>query len=123
MKLKIIPPKILISTEYYPLNQQNYHDPNYVLTLSQDAADFLVEQNGFNLYGTSWKSSDYNPGSPNRPIHNTIFKKAVILENLNLKNVPSGIYFMCAFPIPLENASESPVVPVLFNMNEININI
>src|SRR5690606_17009643 len=78
-QLKSIPKKILISTEFYPLNNNGYHDPNYVLTLSQEAADLLISLDGFHLYGTSWKSSDFNPGQPERPIHNTLFKKAGIL--------------------------------------------
>jgi kynurenine formamidase len=116
---KSIPNKILISTDFYPLNNDGYHDPNYVLTLSQKAADYLVSLDGFHLYGTSWKSSDFNPGKPERLIHNTLFKKAGILENLDLKNVPEGIYFIAAFPLPLGEASESPVVPVLFTKEEL----
>lgn len=118
---KTSPNKILISTEFYPLNNDGYHDPNYVLTLSQEAADYLISLDGFLLYGTSWKSSDYNPGSSERPIHNTLFKKAGILENLDLKDVPEGIYFIVAFPLPLAEASESPVVPVLFTKEELVI--
>jgi arylformamidase len=116
---KTIPNKILISTDFYPLNNDGYHDPNYVLTLSQEAADYLISLKEFHLYGTSWKSSDYNSGRTERPIHNTLFKKAGILENLDLKNVPEGIYFIAAFPLPLEEASESPVVPVLFTKEEL----
>lgn len=116
---KTIQNKILISTDFYPLNNDGYHDPNYVLTLSQEAADYLISLDGFHLYGTSWKSSDFNPGKSERPIHNTLFKKAGILENLNLKNVPEGIYFIAAFPLPLGDASESPVVPVLFTKEEL----
>jgi kynurenine formamidase len=116
---KAVPIKILISSDFYPLNSDGYHDPNYVLTLSQEAADYLISLDGFHLYGTSWKSSDFNPGRPERPIHNTLFKKAGILENLDLKNVPEGIYFIAAFPLPLGEASESPVVPVLFTKEEL----
>lgn len=111
--------KVLVSTEFYPVNENGYHDPNYVLTLSQEAADFLVSLKGFHLYGTSWKSSDFNSGRSERPIHNTLFSKAGILENLDLKIVPEGWYFLTAFPLPLENASESPVVPVLFTKEEL----
>ena len=119
LEITVLPNKILISTDFYPLNGQGYHDPNYVLTLSQEAADFLVSIPDFNLYGTSWKSSDFNPGKPDRPIHNTLFQKALILENLNLNVVPEGIYFMSAFPLPFKDASESPVVPVLFTKDEL----
>lgn len=119
MKLKSIPPKILITSENYPVNSEGYHDPNYVLTLSNDAAEYLVHIDGFHLYGTSWKSSDYSPGSLERPIHNKIFTKGIILENLKLENISEGIYFMNAFPLPISNASESPVVPVLFDFEEL----
>jgi arylformamidase len=119
LRLETLPNKVLISTNEHPVNEQGYHDPNYVLTLSQEAADFLISQEDFDLYGTSWKSSDFNPGSPERPIHNTLFQKALILENLDLKIVPEGIYFMSAFPLPFKDASESPVVPVLFTKDEI----
>lgn len=119
LKGKKTPQKILISTDFYPLNNDGYHNPNYVLTLSQEAADYLISLDGFHLYGTSWKSSDFNPGKPERPIHNTLFKKAGILENLALENVPEGSYFMTAFPLPLGEASESPVVPVLFTKEEL----
>lgn len=111
--------KLLITTEFYPINKSGYHDPNYVLTLSQKAADFLISCEDFNLYGTSWKSSDFNPGKVERPIHDTLFKKALILENLHLKDVPEGEYFISAFPLPLKGASESPVVPVLFMKEEV----
>ncbi len=59
------------------------------------------------------------PGSKQRPIHNTLFQKAVILECLDLAQVPEGRYFMSAFPIPLEGASEAPVCPVLFTANDL----
>jgi arylformamidase len=119
LKINQLPKRILITTEKYPLNKEGYHDPNYVLTLSQSAADYLVSNSSLLMYGTSWKSSDFNPGKAERPIHNTIFASALILENLNLKDVPEGIYFMVAFPLPLKDASESPVVPVLFEKDEI----
>jgi arylformamidase len=111
--------KIIITTENTLINKDGFHNPNYVLTLSQSAADYLISIPNFNLYGTSWKSSDYSPNSKERPIHKTLFKKAIILECLKLDHVPEGEYFLVAFPLPLEGASESPVVPVLFSKNEI----
>lgn len=117
--LKDMPAKILITTNNYPENAQGFHDPKYVLTLSLEAAIFLTSKTNFNLYGTSWKSSDYQHGKSDRPIHNQLFTKAVILENLKLNQVPEGIYFMTAFPIPLFGSSESPVVPTLFTYEEL----
>ena len=108
------PGKILLTTENYPITSYGYHDPNYVLTLSQEAADYLVSLDNFNLYGTTWRSSDFKPGSPERPIHKTLFKKAVILECVDLSKVPEGIYHINAFPLRIEGASESPACPILF---------
>ncbi len=112
-KFDSIPSKIIISTENHPIIDSGFHDPNYVLTLSQEAADFLVSLPNFHMYGTSWKSSDFKPGSKERPIHNTLFQKAYIVENLILDQVPQGIYDYTGIPLNLEGASESPVMPIL----------
>lgn len=117
---KPFPGKILLTSEYYPENDHGYHKPECILTLSQEAADYLLAFSNFNLYGTSWKSSDYKPGSPERPIHKTLFQKAVILECLCLNHVPEGIYFLSSFPLKIKGASESPACPVLFTKEELN---
>lgn len=116
---ELIPDRLLLSLESLPETTIGLHDPNFVLILSKDAAEYLVSNKNFSLYGTSWKSSDFMPGSKERPIHNTLFESAVIMECLDLKNVPEGQYFMNAFPIPLEGASESPVCPVLYTKEEV----
>jgi len=113
------PEKLILTIDNYKKNKDGYHDPNYVLTLSLEAANWLIAGEKFNLYGTSWKSSDFKPGSMERPIHNVLFQKAVILELLDLENVPAGDYFMVAYPIRIQGASESPVTPVLFGHDEI----
>jgi arylformamidase len=121
LKGRNFPGKILLTTDNYPENEFNFHDPNFVLTISPDAAEYLNSFENFNLYGTSWKSSDYNPGSTDRPIHKLLFKKAIILELLSLNQVPEGIYFLSSPPIYLEGASESPVSPMLFTNEELAI--
>lgn len=114
-----VPKKLLLTTDEYKKNNDGFHDPNFVLTLSQEASDWLVESSEFNLYGTSWKSSDFLPGSSERPIHKTLFKQAIILENLDLENVPEGEYLLNCYPIRIKGASESPVTPVLFTKEEL----
>lgn len=114
-----IPERVLISVKDLPETSYQLHDPNYVLILSQEAAEYLISNEHFALYGTSWKSTDFNPGKSERPIHNTIFKRALILECLDLKNVKEGHYFLSSFPLPLNGASESPVCPVLFEASEV----
>lgn len=114
-----IPAKLLLTTDHYVKNKNGFHDPNYVLTLSQEAADWLTSEPQFNLYGTSWKSTDYAPGSMERPVHKKIFKQAAILELLDLENVPEGEYFLNCFPLRIKDSSESPVTPVLFTKDEL----
>ncbi len=111
--------KVLISFDHVEENEFGYHNPDLVLTLSLEAAQYLTSLEGFNLFGTSWKSSDFMPGSTERPIHNELFKKALILENINLNQVPEGEYFINCFPLNLEGASESPVTAVLFETDEL----
>lgn len=116
---ELIPDRLLLTVDSIPLNSRGLHNQNDVLLLSLEAAEYLISNSNFSLYGTSWKSSDFMPGSKERPIHNTLFKRAMIMECLDLKHVPEGQYFLNAFPIPLEGASESPVCPVLFTKEEL----
>lgn len=120
-KFKFTPSKVLITTDNYVADDNGYHDERYILTLNVEAASYLVEQETFNGFGTSWKSTDYQPGKQGRPIHNIIFKKGLIFECLDLKNVPEGKYFFSGFPLRLENSSESPLCPVLFSESEISL--
>src|SRR5690606_38202472 len=102
--------------------ENSFHDPNFVLTLSLEAANWLTSSTDFNLYGTSWKSSDYKPGSAERPIHNKLFEKCIILECLELSSVPEGEYFLVTFPLYIKGASESLVPPTLFTYDELTNN-
>lgn len=115
-----LPAKLILSVEDLPVTSNGTHDPNFVLVLSQESADYLISNQAFNLYGTSWKSSDFQPNSSLRPIHNTLFQQAVIFECLDLAKVPQGNYIFMGFPLPLVGASESPVCPVLFSKTELS---
>jgi kynurenine formamidase len=110
---------ITIDDHFLPRNSKNLHDPNYVVTLSEEAAIFLISYGGFNAFLTSWKSSDFMPGKRERPIHDILFQKAIIFECLTFVGVPEGKYFFNGFPLPLKNSSESPCCPVFLNWNEI----
>lgn len=113
------PDRILVAPEHYPDNASDQHDPRYAFTLSVEAAEWLDSNQNFKLLGTSWKSTDFQPGSRERPIHKIIFRKALIMECLALSEVPAGKYFLSAFPLPLDGASESPVCPVLFTKDDL----
>jgi arylformamidase len=116
--LSNIPDRLLITTDFYPKNEYGFHDPNYILTLSEDSARWLAD-GGLKLYGTSWKSSDYQPGSMKRPIHNILFESAIILECLDLSVVPEGDYYIFCNPVNIEGSSEVPVNPLLLSKDEL----
>lgn len=111
--------KILITADGTPRDEDGFHATHHVLVLDESAARLLVERPNFDLFGTSYRSTDYQPASTHRPIHNTIFQRAVILEYLDLNDVPSGRYFLSAFPVRLAGATESPATPVLYTQDEI----
>ncbi|MCB0353624.1 MAG: hypothetical protein KDD64_08875 [Bdellovibrionales bacterium] len=115
-----VPEKLILTADAAPVDEWGFCDPNYVLVLDEEAAEFLVSSPAFNAYGTSWKSTDFQPGSRERPIHKILFRQALLFEYLKLVDVPEGEYFLSAFPLFLENASESPLTPVLFSRGEID---
>ena len=115
------PEKLLLTYEGAP--PDFYSSLHQAMTLSLEAAEWLTSQPQFNLFGTIWRSTDFQPGSRERPIHKTLFRQAGIIECLDLTEVPEGEYFLSAFPIPLDGATESPVCPVLFRSNEVRASI
>ena len=115
------PDKLIISAKAVALNQFGYHDPNYIFVLTSEAASWLCSNARFNAFGTSWKSSDFEPGSRERPVHKILLAQAILLEYLITWHVPEGEYFMAAFPLLIRGASESPLTPVLFNYAELDL--
>lgn len=113
------PAKLLLSLRDLPVDERGQHAPGHALTLSREAAAWLLTNAQFNAYGTSYKSTDFQPGRRERPIHDLLFTQAAILECLDLGAVPEGLYFLTAFPLRLAGASESPVCPVLFERDEL----
>lgn len=122
LKTKVIPKKLLFTTENYPENEFGYHKENYVLIISDELARHLVEKYSIHLFGTSWKSSDYKPGSKERPVHKALLNDGIIFELLNLKHVPEGNYFFMGFPLLIDSTSESPVSPILISYDELGLN-
>ncbi len=115
-----IPEKLFVTAAKARFDIGGQHDPSQILVPSIEAANFLVSNPKFNAYGTSWKSSDYEPGSRERPVHKILLKQALLFECLKMDHIPEGIYFLSAFPLPLEGASESPLMPVLFDRKELS---
>lgn len=114
------PDKLILTLAELPQTAHGQHDPAQALTLAEEAAQWLLANPRFNAYLTSWKSTDFQPGSRARPIHRLLLPRAAVFECLDLRAVPEGRYFLSAFPLPLAGASESPVCPVLFTAEEIS---
>ncbi|WKZ57677.1 MAG: hypothetical protein QY326_03150 [Bdellovibrionota bacterium] len=113
-----VPEKLFITARDVPRTKHGFHDSRFVLVLSESAAHWLASNPRFNAFGTSWKSSDFEPASRNRPVHRILLRQALLFEQLKLDHVPEGQYFLSAFPLPLEGASESPCTPVLFEKSD-----
>lgn len=113
------PGKLILSLAELPATADGLHDPACALTLADDAVDWLLANPRFDAYLTSWKSTDFQPGSRARPIHRKLLPRAAVFECLDVAAVPEGRYFLSAFPLPLAGASESPVCPVLFRFDEL----
>ena len=77
-----------------------------VAALAQKLADM-----GIKLAGTQQQSFD---GKDSLAVHGIFARAGVyLLENLVLKNVDEGKYFLCALPLKAEGAEASPVRAVL----------
>lgn len=112
--------KILLTVEDARVDGDGHHAVDDVLVLSPAAAQLLVDRPRFDLFGTSWRSCDHRPGSDERPVHRILFERALVLEYLDLRDVPAGRYFLAAFPVRLAGATESPLTPVLFRADELS---
>lgn len=113
------PSRLLLTADGIPAHPDLGHDPDWVLVLQEDAARWLVSSPAFVLFGTSWKSTDFMPGSRERPIHKILFEKAILFECLDLLPVPPGEYFWVGAPLRLVGASEAPACPLLFRKEEL----
>jgi kynurenine formamidase len=111
--------KILLTADDTPVDADGFHAADHPLVLAEDAAQLLLARPRFDLFGTSYRSTDHRPGSAERPIHRALFERAVLLEYLDLRGVPAGRYLLVAFPVRLAGATEAPVTPVLFTPDEL----
>ena len=114
-----LPEKLFITLADCPYTEDGFQDANSVLILNEESAELLMSNPEFNAFGTTWKSSDFMPGSRERPIHKILLRQAVLFECLNLQNVPEGEYFLSGFPLRLDGATESPATVVLYDYREL----
>lgn len=80
--------------------------------LSQAAAEFCVKR-GIRLVGIDYVSTD-NPLDEGAPTHRRLLgSNILILENINLKDVPPGRYTLFCLPLKIKGSEGSPVRAIL----------
>lgn len=90
--------------------------PSLIPTLATDVAAWLGQQ-GVCLIGVDLPSVD-QVDSKTLPIHHALDAANIaILENLDLRLVPAGVYELIALPLRIEGADGSPVRAVLLERN------
>lgn len=81
--------------------------------LSKEAAEWLVQRN-VRLVGIDYLSVDALDGD--NPCHKALLAAGVIiLEGLNLGDVPAGSYLLVALPLKVKNCDGSPLRVVLLD--------
>jgi len=103
-------PRLLVRTPAasYPVSQfpTDYPYP------SPELAAFLGEQGVF-LYGTDAPSMDH-VNSKTLPGHHAMLRNEIaILEGLDLRQAPDGLYELVAFPLKIAGGDGSPIRAVL----------
>jgi arylformamidase len=76
--------------------------------MTLEALEACLEE-GVTLFGfDSWTAE--NPNGEGSPLHHRSFSAdALILEGLNLNNVPEGHFSLVALPLSIEKVDGSPV--------------
>lgn len=102
--------RLLIKTETSDLDGETW--PEGFLTLTPAVAEFLADQ-GLTLVGLDTPSVD-PPRSKTLDAHRILARHGVVhLENLWLRDVPPGHYWLSALPLRLEGLDAAPVRAVL----------
>ena len=102
--------RILIKTGAWP---DAARFPDFVPTLAHDVPACLAEQ-GVVLLGVDVPSVD-DLDSKTLPLHHALDASHIaVLESLDLRAVPPGVYYLSALPLRLMGADGSPVRAVLW---------
>ena len=103
-------PRLLVRTPVSQLPITQF--PEAILYPTPELASFLSAQ-GIILYGTDAPSMDAID-SKTLPGHNAIQRNNIaILESLDLRQAPNGLYELCAMPLKIIGGDGSPVRAVL----------
>lgn len=98
------------------LKTTNSYDTSYnpkFVYLEEDAATYLVEQ-GIKCLGMDAMSIERDKAD--HPTHKIILSQKIgVLEDLQLKDVKAGHYFLSALPLKIKGSEASPVRAVLLD--------
>lgn len=98
--------RILLKTGNYQFLEAKKFTTSYI-SLSLDAAKNLVKR-GVGLIGIDYFGIE-KKGNEGHPVHKMLLKEGiVVVEGLNLKNVPSGEYTLVCAPLKIEGSDASP---------------
>ncbi len=104
--------RILFKTGNFRLLKNPVFPKNYV-SLSIGAAEYLVKK-GVYLVGTDFLGIE-KKASPGHPVHKALLShNIVIVEGLNLADVPEGEYNMICLPLNVVGVDGSPARVVLY---------
>jgi arylformamidase len=109
----ILAPRLLFKTGSFPdANAYPERFESDFNALSSELIDTLAAQ-GVVLFGIDTPSID-SADSKTLEAHQAVYRNdAAVLEGLQLKHVPDGVYNLIALPLKLEGADASPVRAVL----------
>ncbi len=105
--------RVLIKTRnsYLWMGGPYEFQPDYI-SLSKDAAAWLVSR-GIKLVGVDYLSVEAY-GAPDHPVHHTLLGNGVVVvEGLNLSQVPEGRYQLICLPLKIQNGDGAPARVVL----------
>ncbi len=105
--------RLLLKTDNVDLLKGNRFNESYV-HLTGDGAQYLVGRK-VKLVGIDYLSvAEYGKGDE---VHRTLLTEGVvIIEGLDLRGVPAGMYMMAALPLKIAGADGAPARVVLFSL-------
>lgn len=98
--------RLLLGTRNSALLRKGQFTTDYAFVF-EDAARYIVEM-GIKLVGIDWLSiEEYQ--KPGRPTHHTLLGAGVVvIEGLNLSNVPPGDYELLCLPLKIKDGDGAP---------------
>lgn len=95
------------------LIEQGVFEENFVY-LAEKSADWCLQKE-VGLVGIDYISIE-KYGCSRFPVHRKLLKKGIpILEGINLKSVPAGVYTLYCFPLKIREGEGAPVRAVLMD--------